>query len=89
MPYSTECPVKITESIYLKPWSTIGNSSSRGNGVRMHKSLFDSTENDAMIAGDPCVRRFQLVRVKQLQTFSGVYLFQVLFIGSFREKLFK
>lgn len=25
---------------------------------------------------DPCPRRFQLIRVKQIQTFSGVYLFQ-------------
>ncbi|XP_043279412.1 transmembrane protein 8B-like isoform X2 [Venturia canescens] len=73
--HTHECPVKITENMFLRPL-TIGNVSSRRNNYRVQKTVFEPSDEDEIISDDPCVRRFQLVRVKQLQTFSGVYLFQ-------------
>ncbi|XP_034934133.1 post-GPI attachment to proteins factor 6-like [Chelonus insularis] len=71
----SECPVKITENSYIRQWISNTTTSLTVHTLSSFKRLNDS-ESEDYIEQDPCPRRFQLIRVKQIQTFSGVYLFQ-------------
>lgn len=72
----TECPVRITESTFIRQWASRLNNNSLKIYSSMYQSLVEDKSRDNNIVGDICARRFQLIRVKQLQTFSGVYLLQ-------------
>ncbi|XP_015126938.1 post-GPI attachment to proteins factor 6 [Diachasma alloeum] len=71
----SECPVQITESTLTRQWASRLNTSLQFHSPEFYKNLiaFEGSEN---ISSDPCARRFQLIRVKQLPTFSGVFLLQ-------------
>ncbi|XP_063980870.1 uncharacterized protein Dhpd [Diachasmimorpha longicaudata] len=71
----SECPVQITESTLTRQWASSFNTSLEYNSPGFSKNLipFEDAEN---LTSDSCARRFQLIRVKQLPTFSGVFLLQ-------------
>ncbi|XP_011300613.1 transmembrane protein 8B [Fopius arisanus] len=70
-----ECPVQITESTLTRRWVSMLTTTQKLGSPEFHQNsvTFEGSEN---VSSDQCARRFQLIRVKELPTFSGVYLLQ-------------
>ncbi|KAH0546206.1 post-GPI attachment to proteins factor 6-like [Cotesia glomerata] len=70
----SECPIKITENALMHHWVSNISINYTSHQLMISDKNSHGLENENK--DDPCPRRFQLIRVKQIQTFSGVYLFQ-------------
>ncbi|KAK0095175.1 hypothetical protein PV326_009042 [Microctonus aethiopoides] len=72
----SECPVKIMETNLKNYWATNLNHSVQVQSLPFYENLLEFEDEENHMKDYPCPRRFQLIRVKQLKTFSSVYLFK-------------